>query len=53
MENNMPTDSLKVLGVSLGNFGLSLTTVSLMLQCMVAIMSIVYFYYKIKKIRSE
>ena len=49
----MPTDSLKALGVSLGNFGLSLTTVSLMLQCMVAIMSIVYFYYKIKKISSE
>jgi len=47
------TDSLKVLGVSLGNYALSLTTLSLALQCIVAVMSIVYLGYKIKKIRSE
>ena len=47
------TDSLKVAGISLGNYALSLTTLSLALQCIVAVMSIVYLGYKIKKIRSE
>ena len=51
--NVVGTDSLKVAGVSLGNYALSLTTLSLALQCIVAVMSIVYLAYKIKKIRSD
>lgn len=46
-------DSLKVAGVSLANYGLSLTSVSLALQCLVAIMTIVYLGYKIIKIRKD
>ena len=46
-------DSLKVAGVSLANYGLSLTAISLALQCVVAVMSIIYLTYKIKKIRRE
>jgi hypothetical protein len=46
-------DSLKVAGVSLANYGLSLTEVSLALQCMVAVMTMVYLGYKITKIRKD
>ena len=46
-------DSLKVAGVSLANYGLSLTEVSLALQCMVAVMTIVYLGYKIINIRKD
>ena len=45
-------DSCKVACVSLVNYGLSLTDVSLALRCMVAVMTIVYLSYKISKIRS-
>jgi|TARA_Y100001937_G_C7071274_1_gene308504 hypothetical protein len=44
-------DSLKVATVSMANYGLSLTSISLILQCVVAIMTIIYLGYKIKKIR--
>ena len=44
-------DSLKVSSASLMNFGLSLTEVSLILQCIVAILTIVYLIFKINKIR--
>ena len=46
-------DSCKVACVSLANYGLSLTEVSLALQCMVAVMTIVYLAYKITKIRKD
>jgi len=44
-------DSMKVSTASLMNFGLSLTEVSLILQCIVATLTIVYLIYKIKNIR--
>ena len=44
-------DSLKVATVSMANYGLSLTSISLILQCVVAIITIIYLGYKIKKIR--
>ena len=44
-------DSVKVASASLVNYGLSLTEVSLILQCIVAIMTIIYLGYKIKSIR--
>ncbi len=44
-------DSLKVATVSMANYGLSLTTISTALQCVVAIMTIVYLGYKINNIR--
>jgi len=46
-------DSLKVCCISLGNYVLSLSDMSLVLQCLVAIMTIVYLGYKIKTIRSS
>ena len=46
-------DSLKVATVSMANYGLSLTSISLILQCVVAIMTIIYLGYKIKSIRSK
>jgi hypothetical protein len=46
-------DSLKVASVSIANYGLSLTEVSLALQCMVAVMTMVYLGYKIIKIRKD
>jgi len=46
-------DSLKVASVSIANYGLSLTNVSLILQCMVAIMTIIYLGYKINNIRKS
>ena len=44
-------DSTKVAIASMGNYGLSLTSVSLTLQCLVAIMTIIYLGYKITNIR--
>jgi len=44
-------DSVKVASASLMNYGLSLTTISTALQCVVAIMTIVYLGYKINNIR--
>jgi len=44
-------DSLKVSSASLMNFGLSLTEVSLILQCIVAILTIVYLIFKINNVR--
>jgi|TARA_R100000908_G_C3631121_1_gene71928 hypothetical protein len=44
-------DSVKVTSASLMNYGLSLTEVSLLLQCVVAVMTIIYLGYKIIKIR--
>ena len=42
-------DSLKVSFASLFNYGLSLAEVSLFLQCIVAVMTIIYLGYKIKR----
>jgi hypothetical protein len=44
-------DSIKVSSASLMNFGLSLTEVSLILQCIVAVLTIIYLIYKINRIR--
>jgi len=44
-------DSVKEASASLVNYGLSLTEVSLILQCIVAIMTIIYLGYKIIRIR--
>jgi hypothetical protein len=44
-------DSLKVSSASLMNFGLSLTEVSLILQCIVATLTIIYLIFKINNIR--
>ena len=44
-------DSLKVTTASLMNYGLSLTEISTLLQCIVAVMTIVYLGYKITNIR--
>ena len=44
-------DSVKVASVSIANYGLSLTSISLILQCVVAIMTIIYLGYKINNIR--
>jgi len=44
-------DSIKVSSASLMNFGLSLTEVSIILQCIVAVLTIVYLIYKINNIR--
>jgi hypothetical protein len=46
-------DSVKVTLASLMNYGLSLTEVSLLLQCIVAVMTIIYLGYKITKIRNQ
>ena len=46
-------DSLKVASVIIANYGLSLTNVSLILQCVVAIMTIIYLGYKINNIRKS
>ena len=45
-------DSLKVIGVSFGNFGLSLTGIHTVLQCIVAVVSICYLLYKMKKMKN-
>jgi len=44
-------DSLKVTTASLMNYGLSLTEISTLLQCVVAVMTIIYLGYKITNIR--
>ena len=44
-------DSLKVTSASVANYGLSLTNVSLTLQCVVALLTIVYLILKINNIR--
>ena len=44
-------DSVKVASVSIANYSLSLTSISLILQCVVAIMTIIYLGYKINNIR--
>ena len=47
-------DSLKVsTALSLFNYGLSLSEVSLFLQCIVAVMTIIYLGYKITNIRKK
>jgi hypothetical protein len=46
-------DSVKVATVSIANYGLSLTSISLILQCVVAIMTIIYLGYKINNIRKQ
>ena len=46
-------DSVKVASVSIANYGLSLTSISLILQCIVAIMTIIYLGYKINNIRKQ
>jgi len=51
MEELIHSDVVKVAGVSLGNFGLSLTGVHTILQCIVAVVSICYLIYKMKKMR--
>ncbi len=44
-------DSVKVSLASLMNYGLSLTEISTLLQCVVAVMTIIYLGYKIVNIR--
>ena len=46
-------DSLKVSAVSFTNYGVYLADINLLLQCVVAVMSIVYLSYKITKIKRE
>jgi hypothetical protein len=46
-------DSLKVSGISFINYGIHLSNVNLMLQCIIGLMTIVYLAYKIKQIRSN
>jgi hypothetical protein len=46
-------DSVKVSSASLVNYGLSLAEVSLLLQCVVAVMTIIYLGYKITNIRKQ
>ena len=53
MEELIHSDAVKVAGVSFGNFGLSLTDTHAVLQCIVAVVSICYLLYKMKKMRDE
>jgi len=46
-------DSLKVSSISFANYGVYLAEINLILQCVVAVMSIVYLAYKIKRIKSD
>jgi hypothetical protein len=46
-------DSVKVSSASLVNYGLSIAEVSLFLQCVVAVMTIIYLGYKITNIRKQ
>jgi hypothetical protein len=46
-------DSLKVSAVSFTNYGVYLAEINLFLQCVVAMMSIVYLGHKIIKIKRE
>ena len=49
----MIMDSLKVTAVSFTNYGVYLADINLLLQCVVAVMSIVYLSHKIVKIRKS
>jgi len=49
----LKVDSLKVSSASLMNYGLSLTELSTALQCVVAVMTIIYLAYKINNIRKS
>ena len=44
-------DSIKVAADSFTNYGVYLADINLLLQCVVAVMSIVYLTYKIRKIK--
>jgi len=44
-------DSVKVSSISFANYGIHLAEINLLLQCVIALMSIVYLSYKIKNIR--
>jgi hypothetical protein len=46
-------DSLKVSGISFVNYGIHLSNINLILQCVIGIMTIIYLAYKIKQIRSS
>ena len=46
-------DSLKVASISFANYGVYMAELNLLLQCAVAVMSIVYLTYKIKKIKND
>lgn len=46
-------DSLKVSSISFANYGVYMAELNLLLQCAVAVMSIVYLTYKIKKIKND
>tara|TARA_R100001015_G_C4583496_1_gene139682 strand:- start:452 stop:595 length:144 start_codon:yes stop_codon:yes gene_type:complete len=46
-------DSLKVSGLSFANYGIYLAEINLLLQCIIAIMTIVYLSYKIIKIKND
>ncbi len=46
-------DSLKVSSISFANYGVYLAEINLILQCVVAVMSIVYLTYKIKRIKND
>ncbi len=46
-------DSLKVSSISFANYGIYLAEINLILQCVVAVMSIVYLTYKIKRIKND
>ena len=44
-------DSLKVSGASLFNYGLAFTSINTALQCVVALLTIIYLIFKINKLR--
>ncbi len=44
-------DSLKVASISFANYGIHLAEINLLLQCVIAVMTIVYLTYKIINIR--
>ena len=46
-------DSLKVSSISFANYGVYMAELNLLLQCVVAVMSIVYLAYKIKRIKND
>jgi hypothetical protein len=46
-------DSVKVSSISFANYGVYLAEINLILQCVVAVMSIVYLTYKIKRIKND
>jgi len=46
-------DSIKVTAISFANYGVYLAEINLFLQCVVAVMSIVYLGHKIIKIKRE